>query len=70
MTTLNRPGLANPENQAYGLAHPSLGAGWDSQGSPEHLVSHLCILSPPQGTPGPIGVPGPAGPKGERVSPQ
>lgn len=66
MTTLNKPGLANPENWALGLAHLQLPGG--TPRAPQHLAPQLFFLSPPQGTPGPIGVPGPAGPKGERVS--
>lgn len=71
MTALNEPGLANPENGPLDLAHLQRRAGL--RGSPPQFrqqAPHLCFLSPPQGTPGPIGVPGPAGPKGERVSAQ
>ena len=69
MTALNKPGLANPENWASGpCSSPGVARG--SRGSPRRQDPHLCVLSPPQGTPGPIGVPGPAGPKGERVSAQ
>lgn len=69
VTALNKPGLANPENWASGpCSSPGVVRG--SRGSPRRQDPHLCTLSPPQGTPGPIGVPGPAGPKGERVSAQ